>query len=314
MLWAQVNRIVRFALIRGWIKSCSLPVRVMSVGNLQSGGAGKTPLVAQIAKEAHEKGLLVCILSRGYRGAWERAGGVIAPEDSTVDPRQCGDEPALLHALCPFAWLGVGANRVLSFGEVVKRLGKNPDLVLLDDGFQHWKIRKDLEIVAVTGDLPSQRVFRESWGALQNADLVVWTKGEKLPSPIRALPSLKICHVSYQWTPFFQDEGIQPQASQKWWLVTAIADSQSAYDLALRAGYSVIQHRAFADHFQFSVEKVEELLAQAHQSGVKIVITGKDWVKWRALGVNQSQVHVIEPQLKWVEGQEVWTQVLWERE
>jgi len=104
-LWSTVNAGMRLAARRGWVGSRKLPARVLSVGNLQVGGAGKTPLVALIAQEAIARGQRVCILSRGYGGIWEANGGVIAPGKEPAHPALCGDEPALLHELAPEAWI-----------------------------------------------------------------------------------------------------------------------------------------------------------------------------------------------------------------
>jgi tetraacyldisaccharide 4'-kinase len=111
---------------RGTAKRVVLSARVISVGNIQVGGAGKTPLVAHLARQGIKRGLKVCILCRGYGGAWEADGGVLPPQDSRAarpDGQNCGDEAALLHDLVPQAWIGVGADRAASFNEVKKGAG-----------------------------------------------------------------------------------------------------------------------------------------------------------------------------------------------
>ncbi len=75
ILWSSASELINLLLKVGVLKGVSLGCRVMSVGNIQAGGSGKTPLVIQIAKEAVAKGLKVCILSRGYKSEWERTGG-----------------------------------------------------------------------------------------------------------------------------------------------------------------------------------------------------------------------------------------------
>jgi len=313
-VWSFINGIARYALRRGWIKRVELPARVISVGNIQAGGAGKTPLVAQIAQEAHDYGLSVCILSRGYLSAWEKRGGVISPQDTNLDPKFCGDEPALLHELAPFAWIGVGSNRLKQYSEVVRsRGGVHPDLIILDDGFQNLKIKKDIEVVAITHHQPHEYVFRESFDALECADLLVWTKGDILPIDEEGLVHRPLCRVSYELRELFSDHSRSGKKSDQYWLITSIADSQSAYDLILQSGMSVMKHTALTDHFQYSVESVQSFLKQACDEQVQIILTGKDWVKWRSLGVKTSEVIVFEPRLKWVFGRKIWDRVLWEK-
>jgi tetraacyldisaccharide 4'-kinase len=278
-----------------------LDSKVISVGNIQAGGAGKTPLVAQIAKEAHQRGMSVCILSRGYKGKWEHSGGVLMPGQVDVKPQDCGDEPALLHELVPHAWIGVGADRLQQYQEVLKKRGKPIDLVLLDDGFQNRRIHKDVEVVAVTSAQPGEVFFRESAQSLKNADLIVWTKGETRPLTF----DVPLVRVRYSLPPC--------NAKQPLWLVTGIADGRSAHHLAVRSGYPIRKHVDLRDHFQYSRSEIRKILDQAQlDGGSKIALTGKDWVKWKYQGVDSSEVIILEPELIFEEGRELWSKILWE--
>jgi len=325
-LWSLVSGVTRQASQSGFLKSTRLcncfdsctgfhsrPFpRVISVGNLQVGGAGKTPLVAQIAKEASDRGLKVCILSRGYKGEWENRGGMILPADGPAKPSQCGDEPALLHDLCPKTFLGVGANRVYSYQSLLKKTQVAMDLVILDDGFQHWKIKKDLEIVAVTCASPTQIVFRDSLLALKYADLVVLTKGWTSRDQIPDLQGKPWVRVKYQL----------PKSRQKvpLWLMTGIAtgpktgtsESQDPYTLALNSGYEIRRYLSRADHTRYDFPFIQLVMKQAAAVGCKIALTGKDWVKWREFGIPLTEVVVLEPKLIFDEGRELWSKILWQ--
>lgn len=296
-LWSGLNGVRRFLHQKRILSQTELGCRVISVGNIQAGGAGKTPLVAQIAREAAERGLKCCILSRGYRGLWEASGGVLVPGGSAL-ANQCGDEAALLHDLCPNSWIGVGRDRVAQYTAVVEKAGVKMDLVVLDDGFQNHKIQKDLEIVALTSVRPWQQLHREFSSALGAADLVIWTKGEKEPdSPYQI-------KVRYSIVP-------PVDLQQAFHLVTGLADGDSAYRLALNTGYRVVEHLAFSDHYRYSFTQIQEWLKKAAQKQAKILLTGKDWVKWRDLGVTRDQVIVLEPKLEFVTGEALWRQSLW---
>ncbi|MGK5081836.1 tetraacyldisaccharide 4'-kinase [Bdellovibrionota bacterium FG-1] len=307
-IWSSVSAGMRWAIRHGWVKQAQLPVRVISVGNIQAGGAGKTPLVAEIARQAEARGLKVCILSRGYGGEWERSGGVILPRDGQADlPRasQCGDEPALLHDLVPGAVIGVGADRIRQFEQVQAKWGQ-PDLVLLDDGFQHWKIKKDLEIVAVTSAKRTEVFFRDWSSALRDADLLVWTKGETRPKT-RPEGGEQV-RVRYRIGP--------PSSRQEqFWLVTGVADGPSVEVLVRAAGFNLIRHISFPDHARYAKIEVKAIIDAAERAGARVLVTGKDWVKWRDLleAPTSLRVQVLEPELEWLEGRDAWNHQLWER-
>ena len=286
-----------------WVERIQLGPRVISVGNIQAGGAGKTPLVAQIAKEATDRGLKTCILIRGYKSRWESLGGVILPGDTPVNTQDCGDEAALLHDLCPGVFLGVGADRVRQYHRVLEKVSGSLDLVILDDGFQNWRIHKDVEIVALTSVKRSQYLFRDWSRALRAADLLVWTKGDVKPSGYSDKNKKSLVRVQYQLTSL-NEEG-------SFWLVTGIADGQSAYQLATRSGYRIERHLALHDHESYDEYSVQKIREQAMAAGCRVALTGKDWVKWRDLGVSRSEVAVLEPELRFEEGRENWSRILW---
>ena len=144
----------------GILHAEKLDARVISVGNLQAGGSGKTPVVARIAREACERGLKTCILSRGYLSEWEIHGGLIEPGLSRVDPARRGRRARASSAT------GSGRldrRRRESRPAVQERrknsLGSKFDLVILDDGFQHWKIARDVEILVMTSSRPGEKIF-----------------------------------------------------------------------------------------------------------------------------------------------------------
>ena len=295
-LWSTASASARWLAQQDILPRISLGCRVISIGNLQAGGSGKTPLVAFVANQAHEQGLRTCILSRGYRGGWESRGGMIHPGDS-VRAADCGDEPALLHELCPHSHIGVGADRAQQFLALAK-IPTQIDLVILDDGFQHWKIKKDLEIVVLTDAEPEQTLHRDFRSALKFADLIVTTKGATIST---AKPFVQ----------FEQSLSGPSDPSQKYWLVTGIADGSSARAMIERSGYQIIHHDCLKDHEQYTEDSVRNYLEAAQKKSLKIALTGKDWVKWKDCGVSKNEVEVLEPQLKLKKGAHEWARVLW---
>jgi tetraacyldisaccharide 4'-kinase len=297
-LWSSASGVTRLLSNSGILKARKIQSRVISVGNIQAGGAGKTPLVAKIAQEAIARGLSVCILTRGYKSQWESSGGVLLPQKGG-DDLFCGDEAALLHKLCPNAYIGVGADRLKQYDAVVAQAQGKIDLVILDDGFQHWKIHKDLEILLLTSAKPNQILFRDRPEAVKYADLVVWTKGDERPNTL-GKPYVRVgYHLPL------------PDQKEPLLLVTGIADGKAAYELALSSGYLVKKHLSFPDHAGYSSADLKEILQQAERENLKVALTGKDWVKWEQYGIPESSVLILEPEPVIEEGQETWSRMLW---
>ena len=141
--WRAVNRLRRALYRAGILKSKRLPKPVISVGNIAAGGAGKTPAVIAIAEHLVARGKRVAVLTRGYR---------------------TNDEPTLIKKRVPKAEVIVGKNRYANSWSA------NCDVYLLDDGFQHLQIHRDLDIVI---DVAGARVYREGRSALRHADFVI---------------------------------------------------------------------------------------------------------------------------------------------
>ena len=301
-VWGSGSWAIRQAAKHGLVRTTRLEARVISVGNLQAGGAGKTPIVARIGKEALERGLKVCILTRGYLSEWERTGGIIPPGTDAISPDLCGDEPALLHRLVPQAWIAVGADRVRQFEEAKKRAGSAFDLVVLDDGFQHWKIKKDVEVLAVTSAQMNDRIFRDWPAESRQADLLVWTKGEKAPVSFDEADPSKQVKVRYE---------LSVSSERPVWILCGVADPVSVVQSARAAGLEVRRQIPLADHVELSHSDMQRWLGEAAKQGCKLAITGKDWVKWEAKGMSSSDVLVLEPELVFERGRDAWERALW---
>src|SRR5215472_8915034 len=169
---------------RGWLRTQRLDRPVVSVGNLSVGGTGKTPLVMLIAKLLSQRGWNAGILTRGY-GRRHGAQTVVLPPAAgrSPDPREVGDEPALLARALPQVPIIVCANRYRGGRRAEEYF--NVDAHLLDDGFQHRALARDVDVVALDTTqeisaralLPAGRL-RESPRALGRAHLVVVTRVE----------------------------------------------------------------------------------------------------------------------------------------
>jgi tetraacyldisaccharide 4'-kinase len=162
----------RAAYRAGLLDSVRLPVPVVVVGNVVAGGTGKTPLVLWLAAFLRERGRRPGVVSRGYGGT--EAGPAAVPADG--DPRRYGDEPVMMaqRAGCP-VW--IGANRQAA-GRALLAAYPECDVIVSDDGLQHYRLARDVEIVVSTGEsrngwmLPAGP-FREPPSRAAHADAIV---------------------------------------------------------------------------------------------------------------------------------------------
>jgi tetraacyldisaccharide 4'-kinase len=167
--------LVRFLAFLYHLWPYQLSCKVISVGNITLGGTGKTSLVEYIARYLKEKGHKVAILSRGYKRKFT------SYELRVTSYENMGDEPYMLQMKLKDMPILVDANRIRSAKRAIRDYGV--DTIILDDGFQQWKIKKDLEIVTVDATDPfgnwhliPRGILREPLSSLKRADVFVLTK------------------------------------------------------------------------------------------------------------------------------------------
>lgn len=175
----------------GILKTGRLDVDVISVGNVTLGGTGKTPVVEMVASILQGDKQKVAILSRGYgrkirNSKFEIQNGRIEGASATVD--QVGDEPLLLSNHLPEVPILVGTDKLKTGQEAIARYGVGT--ILLDDGFQHWRLKRDLDIVVIDSANPfgngkclPRGILREPISSLKRADVVVLTKTDVKGQP-----------------------------------------------------------------------------------------------------------------------------------
>ncbi len=182
LVYALIMRWRRTLYRTGMLASSALPCRVVSVGNITLGGTGKTPTVIYLAQLFQSRGLKTAVLSRGYRSHSGEAVAVVS--DGTrmlLSIREAGDEPAMLARALPGTPVIIGRDRVRSGRLACAQF--SPDIILLDDGFQHLRLKRNADIVLVdrnvgfgNGCLIPRGTLREPLSALQAADLIILTK------------------------------------------------------------------------------------------------------------------------------------------
>lgn len=257
---------------RGVLPQARLAGPVISVGNLSVGGSGKTPVVWRIARILRDEGLPVAILSRGYGGSFR--GDVLVVGDGTSvegDAATAGDEPVMLARALPGVVVAVGRRRDIVGRAVEARFGRR--VHVLDDGFQHLRLARDLDVVCVTGAdlsdtcLPAGRL-RESPSALARADVVLVTEGD-LPAGSPATAFRATRHIEG----FFDLEGAARSAPSRPFLVSGIARPER-FEADVRASVPTIAGVArFSDHHAFGDADVARVHAEARAAGADAVVT-----------------------------------------
>jgi tetraacyldisaccharide 4'-kinase len=281
-----------------WYRSRArrLPRPVVSVGNLHWGGTGKTPLVAAIAAHLRDCGLAVCILSRGYGSRGRGVRVVSTGGGPLLAPLVAGDEPVLLAAELPGVAVVVGPDRWHAGHQALHRLPAPPDLFLLDDGFSHLALHRDLDLVAFPAAdpfaggrlLPSGRL-REPLSSIARADAVLLTGagpadgGRKLAEALRpyGFTGPGFASPTHPGRPRWIDaHAVELPPGTRVFLVSAIARPEGFAAAAREADLDVAGELHFPDHHAYpapSVQKIEEAFRASRAEAV--LTTAKDRVK-----------------------------------
>ena len=257
------------------------PVPVVSVGNLAVGGCGKTPFVAWLAAELTGRGKRVMVLGRGYG---RPAGAAL------------NDEGEWLAARLPRVAVVQAPDR---FRAALAEMARTPvDLVLLDDGFQHEPLERDLDIVLLdarapfgNGRLLPAGPLRESPSALARAHFLFVTRAE-LVAPatleavstrlVRAAPRATVGTVRFEIGALRCGDNRHPPAwlaGRKIVLATGVGSPSSVRATAERLGAVVCDHVVFPDHHSFTAGDLAEAQARASRHGAVLVVTEKDAIK-----------------------------------
>ncbi|MEA2600499.1 MAG: tetraacyldisaccharide 4-kinase [Acidobacteriota bacterium] len=275
---------------RSWYRKRArrLPRPVISVGNLHWGGSGKTPLVAALAAHLRDRDLAICILSRGYGSRGRGVRVVSAGAGPLLDPLVAGDEPVLLAGELPGVAVVVGPDRYQAGLEAL-RLAPAPELFLLDDGFSHLALARDLDLVAFPASdpfgggrlLPWGRL-REPLASMSRAHAAILTgvsdwddHGAALAAALRphGFTGPGFASVTRPGKP-------QLAAGARVLLVTAIARPDAFTALARGLGFDVAGELRFPDHHRYPPASLARIVDAWRASGAAaVLVTAKDRVK-----------------------------------
>jgi tetraacyldisaccharide 4'-kinase len=297
LLYGAVTRTRLSLYRRGTFHTTKLDRPVISIGNITTGGTGKTPLVEWVAKTVASQGKKVCILTRGY-GRKDPHLQVIVSDGYGVlaSPAEAGDEPYLLATrLTGQAAVISSADRIAAGEEAIKDFGT--ECFVLDDGFQHLRLARDLNIVAIDATnpwsggrlLPYGRL-RENPEGLGRADCVVITRCEQvddvdeLETEIARLiadrpifrSQMRPAHVVSLKN---SSETLAAPATIA--AFCAVGNPGSFFENLRQMGFDIALQRSFPDHHVYTQGEIDALVKDAGAS--VLVTTAKDAVKLRTL-------------------------------
>lgn len=302
-----------FAYDRGWKQSCKAEVPVVSVGNLTVGGTGKTPCVEFIARYYSQLGLKVAILSRGYGNAAGRNDEALVLEENLPDvPHLQGADRAALAK--------IAVNELES------------DILVLDDGFQHRRLKRNLDIVLIDATCPwghgyllPRGLLREPIGSLKRASAVIVTRCDLAPAGAvdaiketvariePGLPVFEATHRPVQWRNASGQtmplDGLRNRPAVGF---CGLGNPQAFRQALVKLGLNVIDWRTYPDHHAYSNDDVEALRNWARQLPPEAVLvaTQKDLVKIRLDRMGEKELWALQIALEMTTGHEALERLL----
>ncbi len=295
LFYGTVQRLRRGLYRRGLLRCRRVGTPVISVGGLRVGGSGKTPFVLWLARRLSEEGLEVAILTRGYG---RRRKGPILLEASALEgwnPLDCGDEPFLLARRLPGVRIVVDADRVR--GARLAQVEFSPDVFVLDDGFQHLRLARDLDIVLFPEGRDAGRLaclprgpLREPLSALSDAHVAIRVRGEgggerggagwveAIRGRGRPVLDARLVPEGLRWLEDGTPVGLETLEGRRVMAFCGIAREDSFWETLAGMGITVAWRRGYPDHARYTERDYRELASVLRDYDMAVT-TEKDAVK-----------------------------------
>lgn len=280
--YLMVVMLRNFLYSKRWCKIHHVHAVVISVGNITTGGTGKTPLVIWLCNLLQDKGIRCAILTRGYK---------------LKKSRLC-DEPAILTKSCPEAKVVVNPDRAAGALRAIDEFGA--ETLVMDDGFQHRRLNRDLDIVMIDamrpfgyGKLLPAGLLREPLVGLKRADAVVITRCDQidaaelaaLQEKIRAAnPNLLIAHAVHAPVCVKSVEHrqmtIELIKEKNVFAFCGIGNPDAFWGTLSKLGLNLVGSRVYNDHYHYTEDSLTDICEEARYLGANIILTTeKDWTK-----------------------------------
>jgi tetraacyldisaccharide 4'-kinase len=267
---------------KGLLKEHQAATTVISVGNITVGGTGKTPLVIWLSNSLRQKGIKCAILTRGYK----------------TGESKLSDEPAILAKNCPAAKVVVKADRVVGAAEAIDKFGAT--VLVMDDGFQHRRLSRDLNIVTIDatgpfgyGKILPAGLLREPVASLKRAHAVVITRCDQTTEPalkeleqtlysinpdmvIARSTHMPVCAKAIER----KEISLEELKDRKVFAFCGIGNPNAFLATINKLGINPVGSRIFNDHHHYMDECLADIYEEARYLGADLVLTTeKDWTK-----------------------------------
>ena len=301
---------------RGYLRVYRASIPVISVGNLTLGGTGKTPCVEYVARFFRQRGRRVAILSRGYGGAAKSRGS--GEPGGVGSPKAPNDEALVLHENLPDVPHLQGPHRATLAATAVRDLAS--EVLVLDDGFQHRRLARDLDLVLLDATEPwgfgylfPRGGLREPPAELGRASAVILTRCNRLngrergrlrEAVIRAVPGAPIIETSHRPIDLVNSErvtaGLERLSGRTVAAFCGIGNPEAFRHTLIDLGAKVVAWRTLADHHRYSPRDVEELQLWAGRLPAECLIatTQKDLVKIRTVYLGGKELWAVRIRLQ----------------
>jgi tetraacyldisaccharide 4'-kinase len=291
-IYSLVIRLRNFLYDRGWLKAQRVNATVISVGNITVGGTGKTPLVVWMYKFLQRKEIQCAILTRGYKTHTAEQGTKDEGRETKID------EPAILAESCPEAKVIINPDRVAGANEAITKFGAK--VLVMDDGFQHRRLHRDLDIVTIDATCPfgydrmlPAGLLREPITALKRADAVVTTRCDQIREAELGRVEEKLREVKGDMIiarsihkPVCAKLGdgkeisIEQLKGKKVFAFCGIGNPQAFLGTIKSIGTEVAGSKIYDDHHHYTPDDLSEIYEQAGTVKAELILTTqKDWTR-----------------------------------
>ncbi|MEK6192882.1 MAG: tetraacyldisaccharide 4'-kinase [Deltaproteobacteria bacterium] len=314
LLYGAVVRLRKIAFARGWLKTAQLDCRVVSVGNITMGGTGKTPMTFYLARLIQSCEYRVVVVSRGYKGSAGARGGVVSDgKKMLMAASACGDEAFMMAMNLKDIPVMVGPDRYATGRRALDRFA--PQVILLDDAFQHIRLFRDMDLVLLdtekpfgNGKLFPRGTLREEKTALSRSSAVVLTRAGQQDHSVAdtvgryapGIPLFECNHHPYVAGVVSREMGkgssgppaeghsdLELLKGKNSYLFSGIAQNERFHRTMEKIGCRICEIARFEDHHYYSDTELKTIMQSAVNSGAELIITTeKDFsripsgVKW----------------------------------